>query len=496
MSSFQRYLTDSDRALDRDANTMLNARGYEGAGYIAQGYANMDVLPDQLMLQDLIQKRQQINANSREFRREQSLEDSKVAEQDEFEGYSSFVSGLKALPEQERVARIRNRMIENPSLATNKLVSDANQNMLAGDKAVLDAQSNILKSKQNELEMKEAEFGLGDFENQAKLSELQRENAFKGAQIARDQLDQTAHNFSQGIYYGAGRDIFNMGAFDEDQKESRDKLIKITADLALDDKPESKETLRSLTDITGAMAIAKQVKQLKRFHLQRNPQLIKDVWNEAGVNLSALPADRVARDAEVLKAQNELIKKGKLKTLGEFNHYMEKAKGFNESEDALNALTADFLGSIEKISALLNSSNPEDQKALRGEMALINAKAQAQLGYVERERANEADEFKREKEESEIRKRDADANEKRRNSTNAARKVLNQEYANEFNRNMSASKDEMSRLKWAQKLVDDQAQDSLGLPSDATVKDVLNYAKTMAPPAQPGLAPRGYGDKR
>jgi len=74
----------------------------------------------------------------------------------------------------------------------------------------------------------------------------------------------------------------------------------------------------------------------------------------------------------------------------------------------------------------------------------------------------------------------------------AERRLANAEIAANFRNNMAASRDEMSRMKWAQKLVEDGTQDTLGLDPEASVEDVLNYAKQMAPSAGAGSSPKDF----
>ncbi len=487
---FQSYLTDTDRAIDRDANEMLSPRaGYSGAGYIAQGHANMDVLPEQLALADMLQRRQQLSMNSRRGRAEQAEQDGLQAEQEEFDGYSNSVRGLAGLPETERVGKMRDMLYNNPSLATNRLVKEATGTMLAGDKAALDAKQNVLQSKQADYEMRGLEYDDARFDEQAKLKDEEFVNARSKAALTQKQIELANHEIDGGDLSKAGENIFNMDALGPEHRETRDKLIKTIAQLSTDDTPDARAHIRALTDITGGIAMGNQVKQLKGYLVTQNRDFLRSTLKSTGLDLSNLPKDRAQRDAFIMKAGEAIQKKGG--DLAAFSQYIEKAKGYNDSEEAVGTLTSDFLGSIEKLDVLRKSTDPKDQQEFKDELNLLRAKAAGQKGHIQREYASFENGQKVREKESELAKRDADILEKRRSGSTAEKRAANAEYTAKFRANMSSSKDRMDRLKWAQKLVDEDGQDSLGLPPEATVQDVLKYADQAAPPVEPGKANEG-----
>lgn len=487
------YLTDTDRAIDRDTNEMLTQRhGYAGAGYLAQGYANMDVLPEQMLLTDLLERRQRLSMNSRRGRAEQAEEDSKMAEQDEFDGYSKFVKGLTGLPEEERVRRMRDRFVDNPNEAINPLVGKAADMMLAGDKAVLDAKQNTLESKRADLELRQTQYGIDHFEEDEELKKLEFDNAREKAKLTREQIGLAQHNLTNGKLSEFGKNVFGLDAFSEEEKPYRDKLIKIGSQLSTDDDPQSKDTLMSLMNITGGIATGTRVKELKGYLAKQNSGLIRNVKSAAKVDLGNLPQDPAQRDAALAQAVAAVLKKGNPEEIQAFKGYVEKLKSYNDSEQALGILKADFFESVEKIDALRNSPDPAAKQQLKDEMALLNAKASFQAAHFDREYQAIEDDQERRKVESEIEGRNARTLNMARSANLAEKRLGLAQYVADFRNNMAASKDQMSRLKWAQKTVDEGGQDLLGLPSDAGVNDVLDFAAKMAPPVEPGVSTRDF----
>lgn len=490
---YQAYLTDTDRAIDRDANEMLTQRsGYSGAGYLAQGYANMDVLPEQMALADMLERRQRLSMNSRRGRAEQAAEDSAMADQNELDGYSSFVRGTVGMSETERAAAMRDRALTNPSELSNPLINKARVVMLAGDQAYLDAKKNTLEAKRNELEMRQVQYGLDNVDEDQKLKDLEFSNARDNARLTQEKLGIARHELSNGVLSNVGKNIFGMNAFSDEERPQRDKLIKIASQLSTDDDPQSRDSLLSLMNITGGIATGNRVKELRGHLVSQNVGLIRNVRSSAKVDLANLPKDPAQRDAALAAATATVIKKGDPAEMAAFKSYVEKLKSYNDSEQALGTLKDDFFQSVEKIDALRNSPDPMAKQQLKDEMALLNAKASFQAAHFDREYQAIEDDQKRREVESQIAKRNSDMLEKRRSGTIAEQRVVNAAIAADFRNNMSASKDQMSRLKWAQKIVDDGTQDTLGLPTDADVEAVLNYAAKAAPPVEPGVAAKDF----
>lgn len=486
MSTYTPYLTDTDRAIDRDANEMLSPRGgYSGASYLAQGYANMDVLPEQLALADMLQRRQSLSMKSREGRRMQRDEDMAAAEQDEFDGYSNFVRGTAGMNETDRAAALRDRALNNPSELNNPLINKSRVVVAAGDRAVLEAKQNTLEAKRMDLDMMGTQYDIDTFDQQAKLKDEQFANDRTQASLTRKQLEAANYQAEHGDVSKVGENIFNLNPFGDD-KETRDNLIKTVSRLPKETE-EGRNNIRALTDISGGLAIGRQVKQLKSYADINHRDLIRSMQGPAHkINLLDLPKDRVQRDAFIKKAHDSLVAKGG--DIASFTSYIEKVKGYNDTEEAVNQLTSDFTQSIAKMEKLSKTGTPEAKLELADEIALLRAKATAQASYFHRAYDDFESEEKVREKNSEIAKRDADMLEKRRSGTTAEKRLINSTIASEFRANMAASKDQMDQVKWAQKIVDEGTQDTLGLSTEATVNDILEYAKKAAPPAQPGLS--------
>lgn len=484
---YNAYLTDTDRAIDRDANEMLSPRANNsGAGYIAQGYANMDVLPEQLALADMLARRQDLSMRSRVGRKAQQEEDNAQAEQDEFDGYSNSVRGLAGLPETERVSKMRDMLYNNPSLATNKLVKEATNTMLAGDKAALDAKQNVLQSKQADLEMRGVEYDDAHFEEQAKLKDQEFGNARAKASLVQKQIEMANHELESGDLSKAGENIFNMDALGPEHRETRDKLIKTIAQLSTDDTPESRAHIRALTDITGGIAMGNQVKQLKGYLVTQNRDFLKKTKAQTDIDLSVLPKDRAQRDALIMKAGDAIQRKGG--DMIAFRDYVEKAKGYNDSEEAVGTLTNDFLGSIEKLDTLRKSADPKDQQEFRDELNLLRAKSAGQKGHIQREYANFENGQKLREKESELAKRQTDMVVKLKSADLATRRDAKRDYLNERKEARAIAGDRFDRLTNAQKIWADAGQEALGLPADASIEQIMAKFDSIAPPVAPGLS--------
>jgi len=489
MSTYTPYLTDTDRAIDRDTNEMLSPRGgYSGASYLAQGYANMDVLPEQLALADMLQRRQSLSMHSRQGRREQRDEDMAAAEQDEFDGYSGFVKGTAGMNEVDRAAAFRDRALNNPSELNNQLINKSRVVVAAGDKAVLEAKHNTLESKRVELGMMGTQYDIDTFDQQAKLKDEEFANARTQASLTRKQLEAANFQLENQDVSKVGENIFNLNPFGDD-KETRDKLIKTVA-LLPKDSEEDRNNIRALTDISGGLAIGRQVKQLKSYADINHRDLIRSMQSNHKINLLDLPKDRLERDAFIKKAHDSLVAKGG--DVASFIAYIEKVKGYNDTEDAVNQLTSDFTQSIAKIEQLSKSTDPAAKTELAGEMALLRAKSNAQASYFHRAYDEFENEQKVREKASEIAKRDADVLLRRKNGDMAERRLANSEIAASFRNNMAASRDQMSRLKWAQKMAEDGTQDTIGLDPEASVEDILKFADKMAPSAGAGSAPKDF----
>lgn len=481
------YLTDTDRAIDRDTNEMLTQRGgYSGAGYLAQGYANMDVLPEQMALADMLERRQRLSMNSRRGRAEQAAEDSAMADQNELDGYSSFVRGTVGMSETERAAAMRDRALTNPSELSNPLINKARVVMLAGDQAYLDAKKNTLEAKRNELEMRQVQYGLDNVDEDQKLKDLEFSNARDNARLTQEKLGIARHELSNGVLSNVGKNIFGMNAFSDEERPQRDKLIKIASQLSTDDDPQSRDSLLSLMNITGGIATGNRVKELRGHLVSQNVGLIRNVRSSAKVDLANLPKDPAQRDAALAAATATVIKKGDPAEMAAFKSYVEKLKSYNDSEQALGTLKDDFFQSVEKIDALRNSPDPMAKQQLKDEMALLNAKASFQAAHFDREYQAIEEDQKRREVESQIMKRDADVLAKAKSSNLAERRLGLAEYVANRRDLRAASGDQFDRLQNAVKIKDDGLEESLGLNSDASVEQIMSAFDKLAPPVEAG----------
>lgn len=483
------YLTDTDRAIDRDTNEMLGPRaGYEGAGYIAQGYANMDVLPEQMALADLLERRQTLSMRSRQGRREQAEEDSAMAEQSEFDGYSGFVRGTAGMNETDRAKALRDRAISNPSELNNNLINKSRVVMLAGDRAVLDAKENTLRSKQADLDMRGVEYDDSRFEEKAKLQDMEFGNAREKARLTQKQIEQANYQFDNGDVSKLGENIFSMNAFGED-RETRNKLIKTIA-LLPKDSEDDRNNLRALSEITGGIAIGNQVKNLKSYTDIDNREFLRNTLKSTSIDLSALPKDRAERDAFVANAADAIMKKGG--DMLAFRSYVEKVKGYNDSEEAVDQLTTDFTESIGKLEELANSDDPQAKKKLAGEIYLLRAKASGQAAHFQREYTNFENERKIMEDARKAKKED-DEMKIRLNSANVSeRRLANLEYSTKLRERLAVSGTQFDRMKEAEKIVEDGRQVNIGLDENATIDDVLNRFDEIAPPVGAGASKKDF----
>lgn len=487
------YLTDTDRAIDRDTNEMLTQRvGYAGAGYLAQGYANMDVLPEQMALTELLERRQRLSMNSRDGRREQALLDSALADQDEFGGYSQFVKGLSGLSETDRVRKIRDRFVENPNEAINPLVSKATTTMLTGDQAALDAKKNAFESRRIDLETRGLAFEEDNWEEIEKTKLLEFENSYEKAKLTREQIGLAQHDLTNGKLSAFGRNVFGMDAFAEEEKPFRDKLIKIGAQFSTDEDPQSKDALLSLMNITGGIATGTRVKELKGHLAVQNSALIRNVQKKAGVNLASLPADPAKRIEAIETAAAALKAKGDPLEIRAFEAYVEKLKSYNDSEESLALLKSDFFESIDKIDKLRASNDPAAKQQLKDEMALLNARASFQGAHFEREFQAIEEDQKRRKVESEIAGREARIVASAKSSDLGERRLALAEYVANRRDERARAGDGFDRAKNAQRIKEEGMEESLGLGSDATVEQIMSAFDKLAPPVEPGASSRDF----
>ena len=487
------YLTDTDRAIDRDTNEMLSPRtNASGASYLAQGYANMDVLPDQLALADMLQRRQQLSMNSRRGRKEQADEDTAAANQEEFDGYSGFVRGTAGMNELDRAKAFRDRSISNPSELNNDLINKSRVVMLAGDRSVLEAKENTLRSRQVDLGMRAVEYDESNWDEQQKLKDMTFSNARKQAELTQSQIGLAKHEIVNGPLTKVGENIAGIDAFGDENRDSRDKLIQLTAELGSNDDPKNRDHIMSLMDITGAMATGRRLKDLHKYQLGREQRTAANLSRASGIDVMNLPEDRKERDSRIAAAIESLAKNPKVgpEALQAYNGYIQKVKAFNDSEDSFSSFSSEFMGSIEEMNNLRLSDDPKAQRQLADKLAVVSANASRQSGYFNHEYQTFEDNEKRRERDSEIAKRDNDMLEKRRLGTLREQRDANAAISAQFRSNMAASKDGFERTKWAQKIVEDGTQDTLGLSTEATVDDVLKYADEKAPPAQPGSSVR------
>ena len=488
------YLTATDRAIDRDANEMLSPRANgSGASYLAQGYANMDVLPEQMALADMLERRQTLSLRSRAGRKEQAEEDSLMADQDELSGYSDFVRGTAGMNETDRAAAMRDRALTNPSELSNPLINKSRVVMLAGDRAVLEAKENTPKSKQADLDMPAVNYDDAQFEEKAKLQDLEFGNARDKARLTQEQIQLSRHAIEQGQLSEAGKNIFGLNAFSDEEKPYRDQLIKTVAQLSAEkDDPQSKETIRSLTDIAGGIATGNRVSELKSHLAGKNANIIRYVANTAKIDLSNLPKDRAQRDAAILAAHDAVVKQGNPQALQEFTGYIEKVKSYNDSEEALGTLKNDFFQSLDKIDKLRKSTDPAAKQELKDEMALLNAKASFQGAHFDREYQVIEEDQKRRDKESEIAKRQADVVFRLKSANLAEKRVANAQYIAMMREKRMVAGDRFDRIQEANKVIEDQGQEALGLKDDASVEQIMKKFDELAPPVGAGSSTKDY----
>jgi hypothetical protein len=481
------YLTDTDRAIDRDANEMLSPQANaSGAGYIAQGYANMDVLPEQMALADMLERRQTLSMRSRQGRREQRDEDVAAAEQDEFDGYSASVRGLKGLPENERSARMRDMLVENPNLANNPLVNKANASIYLNDRAALDAKENVLKTKQFENDMRAENYEEGAFEEKVQLQDMQRKNALEGARLLNKQQEELNYQIENGDLSKVGESVFNLQVFgdSEEGRAKRDGLIKTIAYLPKETK-EDRDGIRAISDIAGSLAMGGKVKELKSYANINNRGLIRSVLKDTGIDLTNLPADRPSRDAHI-KAAGErfLANNGDMQS---FNAYVKKVKDYNDSEESLNLLTDEFTKSITAIETLAQNPDPESKRKLTGEIALLNAKAAGWKGHTQRQFEVEDREQKLREDADKRAKLDSDMREKSRSTNLRERQIGNSHLVAKTRLRLQERGQEIGLLDELQEIELNGDEEAYGITPKMDKKQRIQKLKDMFP-SQPGAA--------
>jgi hypothetical protein len=443
---YQPYLNDKDAAFDRDAQNLMDyTHGYDG-GYINQGYSNVAALPSQMQLARVIETRYKLNELSKAGRKEAAIERGLQQDEDEFSGFSSRIAGLFG---GERVAAIQDELVRNPGLARNKDVMGTSRALFESDNYSLAYRDKLLKEKAQNLQSAQLDENAATFEDRAALARKELINAHAQADLETEKSRRTFAALEQGDQAAVGKYIASSAAYTPEEREAQDALIVLSDRLASSSNEKDKATLRSLAEITGGLATAAKVKDIRRAKIGQHSDLIASIKNATKIDLANLPADKDQQMAAIEQAASYLAKHPNGSAYqSQFDDLTQTLALSERTKGELDLAKKEVGTMVSEILALGDDPSPQAQSAMRGKLAILNARSSRLASHFVNAQQEEVEDLKRRDKESQIDRRYALSKEANQKNVRAEEKMSLDERKQAFREKLATFTTTESRLKF------------------------------------------------
>jgi hypothetical protein len=485
---YQPYLNDTDAAIASDEQSLMDyTHGYDG-GYINQGYSNVAALPSQMQLAQMIELRSKLNDRSIEKRKLLANERSAMADEDEFQGFSDEVRGMAKLSPEKRAGAMQDLFLNNPSLMRNRDVVDATKGIFETDKWSLDARDNILKQERQSLEARLLENEANNIDDKIAYSNQVLENSMSQAKLAKDQTEAQIAQMDKGLFDQVGSFVASSGGFTEEEIAQRDKVIALTSSLAND--PDSRGTLRGITQIVGSIALGNKLPDVYRAKMGKFQPVIRSIRQQTKgeVDFENLPEDPSARQTAIARA-GEVVARSKNPTeVADFGRLVRSVAEFDRSKADVARTKADFFSKIDEINELRYSPDPAAKQKIADTLAVLNAKASIASGYYNNGLAQEQQDLARRKLETQI---ETELSMIKKRGADSAYKIAEMDrkaYADKIKTLSTIYRERNDMAGLFSKVAEDGGLEAFGLTSEAKLEDFVSALEKVSPP--PGVSGR------
>lgn len=483
------YITDQDRNFSADT-------GYapSGANFYAQAGANLTALPSQMQLMEVKGRQLALLGADRNRRKEIFNEEQRIEDEDEFSGFSKMVTGLRGLDEETRAQRVNEWKTENPWSLDNERIGRASNELFAANDDELKARSNVLEKRKQALEARSTTYAEDTFDERQKLEDLRLKTSIEQTSLLGEKTALEKQKLATGNLTSIGSFIASSGAFGEDELDQRNAFVALSADLARNkDDESSRETLSSLADITGALALGNKMPEIFRSKLSKHQKIIRQIATASSksadgmIDFGNLPEDPAERTASIERA-SKLAAGSPPQVMADFNALIKDVAGYDRSKADIQRTKGMLFGQIEKIKELRYSADPMAKQKIQDVLAEINANASISAGYYQNAFQEEQTDLKRREKESQIENRLSLATGRVRSADQKDRALAQAEYRTEIQNAFKLASTREGRIRTYTKVAEDGNFDLFGFKEDPTPDQFMEKLETINP--LPGAAGR------
>ena len=476
------YITDQDRNFSADT-------GYapSGANFYAQAGANLMALPSQMQLIEVKGRQLALLNADRQRRKDIFDEESRMEDEDEYAGFTGFVKGISGLDEESRATEISKWKMENPWSLDNERISRASNELFAASDDEIKARDNVLKRRRQALDARTTTYEEDTFEDRQKLEDMRLKTSFDQAALIGEKTTLERQKLVAGDLSGIGSFIASSGAFAEDELDQRNALVALSADLARNkDDGFSRETLGSLADITGALALGNKMPEIFRSKLSRHQRIIRQIATASSkspdgmIDFGNLPDDPAERTA-VIERASKLAAGSPPQVMADFNALINDVAGYDRSKADIQRTKGMLFGQIEKIKELRYSSDPMAKQKIQDVLAEINANASISAGYYQNAFQEEQTDLKRREMESKIENRLSLATGRVRSADQKDRALAQAEYRTEIQNAFRLASTREGRIRMYSKVAEDGTFDLFGFAEDPTPDQFMEKLESINP---------------
>jgi hypothetical protein len=280
---YQAYTNDSDLEFSRQQSDFKLGTSMHGGNDYEEANAVFNNMPEALAVGQLMRMRQSAQAADMTTRKAISEDQSLYEDQNDFRGYSDFVTGLKGMEPQARAERLAEAQFDNPHWTTNQQIQDSMAAIGTAGDQVAKSYGNRAAISRSKLD--ESATGLGQevFDD---TKEIQRESMMMDIQTGYDSSMSKMQDFDS-LHLAEGNDRQNQFIqtvsgtnFDQSVK---DKFIALAETIGYGN--EGKGQMSVLTKLGKSLVMGEQVKQSMR-HKTAEVQPLLDVLEKSGADLS------------------------------------------------------------------------------------------------------------------------------------------------------------------------------------------------------------------
>jgi len=353
---YNSYTNDSDTQFASQLDDYkLGLNRSAGVNDYDAAVAGFNVLPESLAVGQLMAMRGNASRDAMATRRAVAEDRAKFQEEEEYKGFSSFISGMSGKSNEEVADSINQRMLQNPNEMVNPLVREAMQAFGAVDSLRTNIGQNRVSRAKQESESKDIAFNEQNRAKNEAAANLARDAQIVGSEVSIRKSREAMEAMDKGDAMQANGILYGTGVFGPEELAQREQYSAVLSHFQKNSSndPLAAKAMRQFGRIGSGLTYASEIPKLLKLDVDQSMPDI-ELLRSKGINLGELgkdaEADKVIIDnvKELANATGGAQGTGMMRALKSVSEYngaikqsSEQKKVFFERLGRLNSLLAD-----------------------------------------------------------------------------------------------------------------------------------------------------------